>query len=104
MIKVLVKRNEQNGFISSIEVKGHADSAPRGKDLVCAAVSAIVTGGMNALTDKNNYSFLYESGHVIINSKSEVNYQDSVILNTIIIQLQSVKESNPEFIEIKEIC
>ena len=37
--------------LKSLTVKGHANSAPYGEDLVCAAISAIVVGGLNAYTD-----------------------------------------------------
>jgi uncharacterized protein YsxB (DUF464 family) len=47
MIKVTIKI--QNSLIRMIKVTGHALSAPYGEDLVCAGVSAIMTGGANAL-------------------------------------------------------
>ena len=34
-----------------VEVKGHAETAPRGEDLVCAAVSALVGGYAKEITD-----------------------------------------------------
>lgn len=47
MIKITLKI--QNSLIRMIKVTGHALSAPYGEDLVCAGVSAIMTGGANAL-------------------------------------------------------
>ena len=35
----------QNEF-KSIEVKGHANAAPYGQDIVCSGVSAVVFGGL----------------------------------------------------------
>ena len=40
-----------NDEITHISVKGHAESGPYGQDLICAAVSSIVFGLMNALDD-----------------------------------------------------
>jgi uncharacterized protein YsxB (DUF464 family) len=51
MITILLK--ETDGHFVSLEAKGHANSAPYGADLVCAAVSAVILGGFNALTKKN---------------------------------------------------
>ncbi|MBX6350245.1 MAG: ribosomal-processing cysteine protease Prp [Clostridia bacterium] len=41
MIRVLVERDEA-GELTLLEVEGHAGFAPRGRDIVCAAVSALV--------------------------------------------------------------
>ncbi|NLM52030.1 MAG: ribosomal-processing cysteine protease Prp [Firmicutes bacterium] len=40
MIHVRVKRTD--GHITGINVKGHSGSAPKGEDIVCAGVSALV--------------------------------------------------------------
>ncbi|AEW45711.1 hypothetical protein MHC_04275 [Mycoplasma haemocanis str. Illinois] len=53
---------------SSLLVSGHANFAPKGKDIVCAAVSALVTGSAEIWKDlpfvkisvkKNSYSFQF---------------------------------------------
>lgn len=49
MIKVnLIKTND---IVTGLQVTGHAKSAEYGKDLICAAVSAILTGGFNAFNE-----------------------------------------------------
>ena len=65
MIKIVIKRDVSSQKIISIEVKGHANSAEYGKDLVCAAVTTVMTGGMNALQDKD-YDFKLEEGHIYV--------------------------------------
>ncbi len=54
MIQFSVSR-DSDSTILSIEVSGHAESGPYGYDLVCAGVSAIVFGGINALIDLGQY-------------------------------------------------
>ena len=100
MIKVVIKTDESSQKITSIEVKGHSGKDVYGKDLVCAAVSAVVTGGMNALQDKE-YSFLLEEGHAYIKALDIPSDYDAVVLKTIEIQLQTIEESDPEFIKIE---
>lgn len=39
MIRIEYKKN---GDVFSLKVSGHAETAPKGKDLLCAAVSALV--------------------------------------------------------------
>lgn len=104
MINILVDYKDSK--IVKLTVKGHADSAPYGKDLVCAAISAIVTGGANALHEIDNN----ESNVKIHLAEGNVSFQlidsnDQIInqtLNTILIMLKTVKETNPDFIKIKE--
>lgn len=49
MIKVEVEYKGK-GF-HSLLIKGHANTGDYGKDLVCAGVSAVSIGAMNALAD-----------------------------------------------------
>ena len=60
MIKITASRN--NGRITNLTVKGHANSAPHGEDLVCAAVSSILVGGCNALKEPNCFAIKLDSG------------------------------------------
>nr|WP_283163268.1 ribosomal-processing cysteine protease Prp [Sporolactobacillus mangiferae] len=43
-----VQRDRQ-GKIAAFKMSGHADSGPHGQDLVCAAVSAVAFGAINAV-------------------------------------------------------
>ncbi|MCG3089239.1 ribosomal-processing cysteine protease Prp [Sporosarcina cyprini] len=48
MIEVIITE-QPSGRISSFEMKGHADFAEHGKDLVCAGASAVSFGSVNAI-------------------------------------------------------
>ena len=100
MIRVVIKIDESSEKITSIEVKGHSGKDVYGKDLVCAAVSAIVTGGFNAL-DPKGYDFLLDEGHAYAKSKNLPSDNDAVVLRTIHTQLLTVQEADPEFIKIE---
>ena len=100
MIKVVIKVDESSHKITSIEVKGHSGKDVYGKDLVCAAVSAILTGGMNALQDKE-YNFKLEEGDAYIKALDIPSDYDAVVLKTIQTQLATVEESDPKFIKIE---
>ena len=57
MIKVEIVSNLSN-VVSAFSIKGHADAAPLGQDIVCAAVSAIIyttLGSLQELADIENY-------------------------------------------------
>lgn len=55
MIKVLLEKD--NDTLKKIIVKGHADYDDLGKDIVCAAVSSIVTTTINA-TEKFDKKYI----------------------------------------------
>ncbi|WP_027963554.1 ribosomal-processing cysteine protease Prp [Halalkalibacillus halophilus] len=48
MIEMIVFKNEDD-TIRGFQLSGHADSGPQGHDLVCAAVSAVSFGAVNAI-------------------------------------------------------
>ena len=100
MIKVVIKVDESSQKITSIEVKGHSGKDVYGKDLVCASVSSVMTGGMNALQDKE-YDFLLEEGHAYIKALDIPSDYDAVVLKTIQVQLQTIEEADPKFIKIE---
>ena len=100
MIKVLIKKEESK--IVSLEIKGHAKSAPRGEDLVCAAVTAVVGGGFNNLNPKS-FNLKLEEGYACAIAKSEVSSHDEIVLETIVVSLKTLEESHPQFIQIKNL-
>ncbi|MBO6280369.1 MAG: ribosomal-processing cysteine protease Prp [Bacilli bacterium] len=102
MIKIVIKRDVKTQKITKIEVKGHANSDVYGKDLVCAAVTTVLTGGMNALQDKN-YDFALKEGYILINSQNIPSDYDSVVLKTIETQLLTIEESNHQYVRIENL-
>lgn len=86
--------------IKKFIVSGHAEYDEAGKDLVCAGVSAIVIGGINALENEiANLSIINkknELGVEVINDNDKI----QIILNTIYIQLKTIEESYSKYIKI----
>ena len=62
--------------VKSLTVSGHANYDKYGKDIVCAGVSAVVTGGINALESEiDNIKVINEDnklGVEIINSNDNI--------------------------------
>ena len=100
MIKITATRN--NGKIVNLTVKGHADSAPYGKDLVCAAVSSILVGGCNALKEPNCYAIKLNEGDASINELSHANEHDYEVLEVMLVQFKSVEETSKKFLKVIE--
>ena len=99
MIKV--KISKAGATFNSLEVKGHAGSGPYGHDLVCAAVSAVITGGLNNLEAPQNYYIELKEGYSLLKANKEVSAHDSVVIETIICGLKTIAEDNGDFITIK---
>ena len=86
--------------VKSLTVSGHANYDRYGKDIVCAGVSAVVTGGINALESEiEGIKIINEDnklGVEVINNNEKI----QIILNTILIQLQTIENSYKKYIKI----
>ena len=105
MIKICITYSgRENPKYILLEMSGHANSAPKGEDLVCAAASAIMVGGMNALYNKKQFNLSLNEGYALI-KRRDVNVfdeRDDHVIETIVTQLKTLRESNPKFIKIEE--
>ena len=97
MIKVSIISSGE--IVNGLEVKGHANFAEHGKDLVCAGVSCIITGGFNALNKEDVEEITLEEGYAKVIVSPESKSVD--VINVILIQLKTIQESYPKFIKIK---
>lgn len=90
---------------NKIEITGHALSGEPGKDLVCAAVSAIATGALNALDSlaPNDYDLILkdDSDPLISIESINENVKGEIILETLLIQLKTVQNSYPKYLDIR---
>lgn len=110
MIKVVVERYLNQSF-SLLEMEGHAGYDERGKDIVCAGVSAVVFGTLEAIekltrikltpiTDAKD-GLLEVKFPVFIQPKYDRVTMD-ILLEGMLISLKKIEETYGEFIEVKE--
>ncbi len=101
MIKIQVAYKE--GKFLSLLAKGHAGSAPHGEDLVCAAASAIIQGGVQALTDGDeNYSLHMEKGELELKRLTpNMSEHDEIVIQTIYVQLESLACAEQEYVRLE---
>ena len=99
MIRVSACKRAQT--IVSLEVSGHANQAAHGKDLVCAGVSCVMVGALNAIDQLagDTYVLSMEEGHVLIQQK-EADERASLLLAATLISLQTLEESYSGYIQI----
>lgn len=101
MIKVLIKLEGKK--FHSLEIKGHANSAEQGEDLICAGVSSVVTGALNNLENPKGFDIMLDEGYSLVEAKEEISNHDEIVLETIIVSLKTIEESYPKFIKIKNL-
>ena len=98
---IRVNCSESDGHITHLEVRGHADYAAHGEDLVCAGVSSIAFGLCNALSDLAGLETIQAANNMISIRCEEQNDLVQVILETGIIQFRTVAMSYADYIDIQ---
>lgn len=101
MIRIEYQR-DKNSNISYLSLKGHAGSDEYGKDLVCAAVSAIITGGLNAIRIPKTFDIKFAEGDVEVKALDNVLNDDYKTLEVILIQLLTVASKEKNYVKIVE--
>ncbi len=100
MTHVTVKK--ANGYISEIEIKGHALSGKYNHDIVCAGISTVVFGICNSLEELSTYDtnqIIFQDDMIKI--PNLIDQKDiQIICEVMIVQLQTIQRSYPKYIEI----
>ena len=96
MIKVLKKENV-------IEITGHSNYDDLGKDIVCSAVSSIVTTTINGIISIDNVaiSYNYKNDKMTITNLKKDEITDK-LLNNMLDLLKSLAKDYPKNINVKE--
>ena len=108
MIRVTVFR--KNDQIQAFEISGHANSGPYGYDLVCAGVSAVSFGAVNAAIQLCDVELTIDQagkgGYLYIEIPSTLSDQKStqiqLIFEAMLISLQTIERDYNQFIHIKD--
>ena len=100
MIKVAVLKNSK-GY-QNIAVKGHAMYDDFGKDIVCSAISSIVTTTINGilLLNKDGLKYDVSEGEVIIHD-IDCNSTTQTLIENMIHMLKELEEGYPDNIHVK---
>ncbi|MDF2564736.1 MAG: hypothetical protein K0Q53_1131 [Massilibacillus sp.] len=103
MIKVKIFR-DLTGMVTGFNVTGHADTAPHGQDIVCAAVSALTQTALLGLGKhlKRELDFDIASGKLKVSLKTAPDELTSAIFETMILGLTEIENINPKGVHILE--
>jgi len=96
---------QSSGRISSFEMKGHADFAEHGKDLVCAGASAVSFGAVNAVIALTGIMPDIEQGtdggYLKVDfPKTEKDADIQLIVKAMIVSLQTIEQDYGNHIKI----
>ena len=99
MIKVEVVKD--NNLYKKVSIIGHAMYDDYGKDIVCSAVSSIVTTTINGCIalDENSLSYEVNDKGVVISNIVEGNTQ--TLINNMVSLLKELEKQYPANVEVK---
>lgn len=109
MITVDIFRNNSNNIYEFV-LKGHADYAQEGSDIVCSAVSLLVLNTINSVekftTEKIVYNIKDSGGYlkcILPNIKENLDSHDALLLlNAMVFGLKSLKLEYDKYININD--
>ncbi|RYL93885.1 ribosomal-processing cysteine protease Prp [Sporolactobacillus sp. THM7-4] len=107
MISLTVDR-DSDGRISHFKMTGHADSGPYGYDLVCAGVSAVSFGALNAVEVlagiKMNVRQSDQGGYLECSCPKNTGTgsleKAQLILEAMLVSMQTIEKSYGQYIKI----
>lgn len=108
MITVNIVRNKNQ--ITAFEIAGHAKSGPYGYDLVCAGVSAVSFGTVNAIISLCEVDLHIdqadEGGYLYVklppSTSDKVKSNIQLLLEGMVVSLQTIEQSYSSFIQIND--
>ncbi|MBM7597818.1 uncharacterized protein YsxB (DUF464 family) [Virgibacillus halotolerans] len=107
MIQVTVYRS--NNLMTGFELSGHAESGPYGYDLVCAGVSAVSIGTVNAVTELCEADLEIEQGaeggYLLVSLPKSLQGEKmekvQLLFEGMLISLKSIEQEYRQFIHIR---
>ncbi|KRM72826.1 ribosomal-processing cysteine protease Prp [Lacticaseibacillus brantae] len=109
MIKSVIERDEQ-GNIDRFTLTGHADSGDYGKDIVCAAVSAVSIGAVNGIEALAGFEPTVDAdevngGHLQMTVDQELTGEQmhivQIILENMVLSLQSIQAQYGDYLSLE---
>jgi uncharacterized protein YsxB (DUF464 family) len=99
----------ENDRITGFSISGHSGYAEAGQDIVCAAISAIVTMAETTINDvcgaKAKVRVKDEQARITLTLPTSCDEEDAVqaVLSGMMLTLISMREDYPDYIEVLEV-
>jgi len=108
MIRVHIERDRKRGTIKAFSVAGHAYYGEPGQDIVCAGVSAVTIGTVNAVERLAGVALPNEMREGLLKVRVPALADESTIgniqllLESMVVMLESIQESYGSYIALKQ--
>lgn len=109
MITATFVRSAEDNRIVSFAISGHADYAKRGKDIICAGVSTVSVGTVNAIEELTGVELpaSMRSGWlqsaIPLQADDSVNERIQLLLESMRVMLASIAVSYGKYVEVREL-
>ncbi|MGN0170277.1 MAG: ribosomal-processing cysteine protease Prp [Lachnospiraceae bacterium] len=106
MVNVTIYKKEgPNGiYIEGFQFSGHAGFASKGKDIVCAGISALVLTTINSIEEFTEERFTCEvqqdSGYVEFHLADVPGEKASLLLNSLVLGVTGIKDTYTKYISL----
>ena len=106
---ICITVTESDGEYISVESDGHAGYAEEGQDIICAAVSALVTMAEATINDvcgaKAKVRVKNEEARITLTLPASCDEEESVqaVLAGMLIYLAGLRDEYPDYIEVLEV-
>ena len=103
MVTVTLTRKHTDSIIA-VAVRGHADYAPHGEDIVCAAVSTLAQTALLGLLRYAAHPVRYKikTGSLSLELEKEPTAVTDTILETMTLGLEEIARNFPDRVQIQE--
>ena len=102
MIKVTIFKSSE--LYKGFKVTGHAGYDESGKDIVCAAVSALVINCINSIDELTDDDFSLEedevSGTIAVQFKKNITSESILLMDSLVLGLKAILEDNGQYIKL----
>ncbi|MBD2844607.1 ribosomal-processing cysteine protease Prp [Paenibacillus sp. IB182496] len=108
MIRVTIRRSGESGRVDSFAIEGHARFAPVGEDIVCAGVSAVSVGTVNAIESLAGLELPaamkggWLSSDIPATGDAVVDERVQLLLESMIVMLETIAGSYAEHVVIRQ--
>ncbi|SDD23665.1 hypothetical protein SAMN02799630_02948 [Paenibacillus sp. UNCCL117] len=107
MIRIKISRGA-DGRIVRFQVDGHAQYDERGKDIVCAGVSAVTVGTVNAVEALTGVQLNARMKHGLLSADipaqtdADTEHKMQLLLEGMVVMLQSIQQSYGAYITMQD--
>lgn len=108
MIRVNIERNRDSGTITAFSVTGHAYYGKPGHDIVCAGISAVTIGTVNAVERLAGVNLPNEMRDGLLKVRVPDRLDESAIgqiqllLESMVVMIESIQEAYGPYIALQQ--